>query len=313
MKAKFILDEDMDKYGEFFAHHYRGLTSTKLDFPLYHYTTGDNLIKIIESGHLWATQIAFLNDSNELLYSIELFQQAIDERRYTSVNEEFAQLLSKMDEILVNSSPETSGVYVICFSKRRNDLSQWRAYGGSEGGYAIEFNFSDIRDKLLKEGKQLVPVTYGGESIEKILADVIKFTEKFFMDGVAAKRAPSLEEWVEDFSQFWLWHLSFFASIFKSPAFKDEEEWRLIYRLANEDIPRMGFSQSRSMLRSHLPLSFSPPNGNGYSPLPITEVMVGPTNYKRHSQVGVGDLLRSNGYGTEDMATVTDIPFRNDR
>jgi hypothetical protein len=39
--------------------------------PIYHYTTGDNLIRIIDSGELWSTQAACMNDTKELIYVIE--------------------------------------------------------------------------------------------------------------------------------------------------------------------------------------------------------------------------------------------------
>jgi hypothetical protein len=34
--------------------------------------------------------------------------------------------------------------YVTCFSVEKDDLSQWRAYGGGENGYAIGFRAADL-------------------------------------------------------------------------------------------------------------------------------------------------------------------------
>lgn len=39
--------------------------------PLYHYTSGEHLMRIVESGELWSTQAACMNDSKELIYAVE--------------------------------------------------------------------------------------------------------------------------------------------------------------------------------------------------------------------------------------------------
>src|ERR1700732_5202949 len=48
---------------------------------LYHYTTGDNLIRIIESGKLWSTQITCLNDTAEVRYAVEELHRRVRARR----------------------------------------------------------------------------------------------------------------------------------------------------------------------------------------------------------------------------------------
>jgi hypothetical protein len=51
--------------------------------PLYHYTTGENLLHIIQSGELWATQAACLNDTTELIYATEEFHKRVKVRMAT--------------------------------------------------------------------------------------------------------------------------------------------------------------------------------------------------------------------------------------
>ena len=46
---------------------------------LYHYTTADALIPILQSGHLWATNSRFMNDPTELSYAILLLRQVLEE------------------------------------------------------------------------------------------------------------------------------------------------------------------------------------------------------------------------------------------
>jgi hypothetical protein len=48
--------------------------------PLYHYTTGENLVRIIESQELWCTQISCLNDTMEFTYAVEELQKRVRAR-----------------------------------------------------------------------------------------------------------------------------------------------------------------------------------------------------------------------------------------
>jgi hypothetical protein len=73
---KYITTEDLAAYEQWCAPHVAAFNPIPSG-PLYHYTTGNGLIEIIKSGELWATQVACLNDSSELLYPIELLQAKV--------------------------------------------------------------------------------------------------------------------------------------------------------------------------------------------------------------------------------------------
>jgi hypothetical protein len=47
---------------------------------LWHYTTGDNLIKILESGELWSTQVSCVNDTTEFKHAVQLSRGAFERR-----------------------------------------------------------------------------------------------------------------------------------------------------------------------------------------------------------------------------------------
>jgi hypothetical protein len=103
---------------------------------LWHYTTGTALIEIIKSGALWFTQISCLNDSAELRHAIQLLRRVFRERRDASApTREEAVLYERIESGLLVDSAPTSEWFVFSLTEKPNDLSQWRAYGGSEGGY----------------------------------------------------------------------------------------------------------------------------------------------------------------------------------
>jgi len=308
--TKYVLPEDQDEYGDFCFHHLKRLATVRKFSPLIHYTSGANLINIVNSGELWATQIGCLNDAKEILHSVELLKHAIEEHEKTGPDEKFAILLAKMRALLSEPNPENAGMFVVCFSERRDDLSQWRAYGGPDGGYAIEFEIEKLLEATKNKGGYLVPVTYDMDAKTILLADIIKWTEIFFLRGIEKNRAPTLEDWIDEFAPCWLDHLSWLAPLLKHPAFKDEVEWRFIYSLKSEDFENLRFTERKSMMTRHIPVNFSAPNAKKYTPLPISSVVVGPKVQQRLSQVAVGDLLKSKGYADTVSVTLSDIPFR---
>jgi|SRR5271165_4987554 len=76
---KYITTEDLAAYEHWCAPHVAAFNPIPSG-PLYHYTTGNSLIEIIKSGELWATQVACLNDSSELLYPIGLLRAKVCEK-----------------------------------------------------------------------------------------------------------------------------------------------------------------------------------------------------------------------------------------
>ncbi len=51
----------------------------KLPSVLYHYTTAQGLLGILESGSLWTTNSRFLNDPTEIEYATRLFRRVATE------------------------------------------------------------------------------------------------------------------------------------------------------------------------------------------------------------------------------------------
>src|SRR5665213_2305324 len=70
-----------------------------LDFDgetvLWHYTTGPGLLGIVESGQIFATQVACLNDSSETTYATELFKSAIKKASEALAPEDLGHILLK--------------------------------------------------------------------------------------------------------------------------------------------------------------------------------------------------------------------------
>src|ERR1700735_489409 len=93
---------------------------------LYHYTTLEAFVSIIESSALWATHIRYLNDTSEQRLAWKLIRDRLqslrgkgDERRNANM-EFFCKTLE---------NPPHEDYYIASFSRDGGDrLSQWRGY-----------------------------------------------------------------------------------------------------------------------------------------------------------------------------------------
>ena len=301
--TKYISQADVAKI-EGFLRHYAARFFLVPDGPLYHYTTGDSLIKILQSGELWSTQAACLNDTTELIYATEELHKRVKARLSVSRDPKVITMLKRLDEALISPNAETSPIFVTCFSERRDDLSQWRAYSSGEGGYAIQFDPVKLRDAGSAAQILLVRVEYEPTNHSIMFDDVIVWSERYFLELDGAKEAPSTEAWADEFVSFWLEQLAFFAPCIKNPKFKEEQEWRLIYYFRPDDPTKLKFRQRQSMMTRHIPLRLA-------KPLPITGVVVGPCRHPTLSKIAIGDLLLAAGYDSTVAAVeLTAVPYR---
>ena len=113
------------------------------DSYIHHFTSQDNLVKILRSGQLWMTRFdRMCNDHKEGDYILELYNEALDELlengtidrlfyetvRNPSLNHK--RVILDMNGIRVPCVP-----YVTCFSRNYNDEYMRDYYVGGKGGW----------------------------------------------------------------------------------------------------------------------------------------------------------------------------------
>lgn len=72
----YILDEDRQEYRNFCVRHLRSYGRPSVD-EVWHYTTAEGLIAILQYGKIFSTQVTCLNDSLEQRYFGDLIHQAM--------------------------------------------------------------------------------------------------------------------------------------------------------------------------------------------------------------------------------------------
>jgi hypothetical protein len=112
---------------------------------LYHYTTAEGLLGILAEQTIWATNFRYLNDSTEFLYGLSIVRALAARNKARRVGDRRGPWLELLDA-MCDAVAANSNLYTACFSELRDDLSQWRAYGGrAEDRFCLGFNAGSLR------------------------------------------------------------------------------------------------------------------------------------------------------------------------
>jgi hypothetical protein len=245
---------------------------------IYHYTTGDGLLGIIERSVLYATDMLYMNDSREADYAVSVIIKIIegivaDASMYPEPNQR------KCANELSDFSGLISGMHVnrptcaSCFCVKGDLLSQWRAYGAT-GGFAIGFDRALLSQMVSTGG--LAAVSYDWIAQGARIAALIKRTmESEELTNEASTKRLALNCAAD------LW---FNALFFKDEAFSEEQEWRLVARV---DEDRLKFRMSKVGLTPYIEVDLPPGSDS-----PIREIIVGPCNHPLQTERAVRLLLR---------------------
>jgi hypothetical protein len=137
----------------------------------------------------------------------------------------------------------------------------------------------------------------------------------FYKEGLYARPtgevdAAAIGGWADEFLGVWERLVGRLAPMVKDPAFRGENEYRIVHELQVHEMAQLRFKQKQTLMSRHLPLIFPPPNYATQSQLlPIVEVMVGPSRHKEISRVSVETFLRQKGYPAVPV-TMSKIPFQ---
>ncbi|OGL42611.1 MAG: hypothetical protein A2042_05910 [Candidatus Schekmanbacteria bacterium GWA2_38_11] len=197
---------------------------------LYHYTTAEGLIGILNSTSFWMTNLRYMNDLSELQYSVDLIENIIEAKI-----SEFASnvILKEFFNRIRNTFSPFGGdaeVFAVCFCEQGNLLSQWRAYGGRGGGYAIGIDFFHLL-RFLSKKCFLRKIIYEPAKQKEIIVSVIEKVCGLLREmtsGQDIKKADS-DNTLPQFCMFLNHILGEYIFSFKHPEFSEEQEWRLVY------------------------------------------------------------------------------------
>lgn len=254
---------------------------------LYHYTSADGLIGILTSKSIWLTDLRYMNDLSELQYSRQLVEKRLAMRLETGELGEIQQEFLKRIRSSFDPFHFDNSVYAASFCEEGNLLSQWRAYRGRGGGYAIGFDFFHLL-RLLNRPCVLRRVVYDEkEQIRRIDSVINEFLAVLHAETEARGIPEVTESFLPALCGAFSSVIGEFLFSFKHPDFREEREWRLVHfanvnptHNRNSELPRVRSYEGNIIPYFPVDLenavALSRDNTYGY-PFPIVDLMIGPT------------------------------------
>jgi hypothetical protein len=300
-----------------------------LPFRLFHYTTTDAFLKILDSATFWATDYRCTNDISELQYGEQIFAEVIHlarsqkERRQSC---KMAQLLDHLCDTFPQNTPSFPTnwdlrCFVICFSEESNLLSQWRAYGGQSGSSSINLGLHAGELSRIIGAKDVSPLNLRLDRVEYNLPrqrELAKQLVNAFLDKAEewADRELSTSRFIARTTSALLKYALQYIVRFKHSSFSEEKEWRIIGMFQQHEFSSL---QSAGLL-AHRPSAYGvtayiqvPIKSQARdtkNKIPLQKVYIGPSGYSQLATEGVRSYLMGKGYDFCDVSA-SDFPFRS--
>lgn len=99
---------------------------------LYHYTSMECFLSMMDTQQIWLMDTASMNDKMETYHYIEELQRGLEGY---NTEDFFAELYSRIPDC-----PE----YAFCLSKERDDAAQWERYADNAQGVCLCFNVAEL-------------------------------------------------------------------------------------------------------------------------------------------------------------------------
>lgn len=271
-------------WNEVRRHH---LIPAKFPRTVYHYTSLEGLIGIVDSRSVWMTEFGYLNDLREVRYGVDLLLENLRQMLKDDNEAGVRDLLSAWVEKLEGAP---NRVCITSFSADGDSLSQWRAYGP----VAIGFPVHPLA--LHVDQGRLQPVEYDPEVQRKLLRIYVHHLVAAFAADVRGGRLGRTPD---------LYHKSDrlleLAVFFKDPAFRSENEYRLAY-IDYPDVlgslglksPPKSFKVSKGRIVPYVPSTDVLRSAHRQFPLEISEVILGPESDELLER-GVCEFLNERG------------------
>lgn len=283
-----------------FVEHMNPDTKIRLPGFIYHYTSLDNFIKLLDTKTFYMFNSNQMNDYKENFAIVEALGRVISNKK-SNIPDDYIEMLNQIfHEKYIKTN--LNYTFVCCFTELRDSISQWRAYGDDGNGICLVIN-----PRMLEIGYSLPShnvftekcisfhnVIYSNEQQEKLLNEIV---------DVALLSSNRIEKnRARIFANDVYTCIARFAPIFKISEFQEEKEWRIIYEtflsekdtlgvLTSDARSDIGFVHTRNNLKSYFPLKIE----NSKFINSITGIILGPKSIIPYMELST--LLRTKGFG----------------
>jgi hypothetical protein len=278
---------------------------------IYHYTSPEGLLGILENNSLHFSHMLCLNDKCEQKYTYELILEVLNEQKQY-LEEELYNLIRSRAEYTtscdyLNCETEVLGredFYVMSFSQDNDNLSLWNNYTKSinKTGYNIQFTASNLVENIEKvfstKFVRFAPVCYDKQKQKKALTDcILEYNHKY-----KSSKTPK-EELLHLMYEFIVYSL-----FFKYSKFDVEKECRIVIsNISHVQDKNIDFYVKDGLFIPYL--EYKLPECTDVENRLIEEIKISPICNRELTKYSLNKLLNKTKYHFVPIS-YSDIPLR---
>ena len=236
---------------------------------LYHYTDFTAFDGIIRCAELRLNNILNMNDASEMRLFMNGICKAVIEKLEADKETEKVRAAEKFFQGELAKEFHYSA-YAACFSKYRDDASQWERYGHYGQGVCIAFH-EEMMEKMTGGAISLAEVFYQEDMHEHRLVDA------FYQQMKTADSFTGNESLLALMNDAWIQ-----SAAFKHPSFASEKESRLVVSpfISNEFAVEPKYHVSDGRIKKYYPLNLNRMCSrlNMHLSDLVAEIIIGPTS-----------------------------------
>jgi hypothetical protein len=206
----------------------------KFDY-VYHYTSIDSFINIMQSNELWFSHASFLNDPLEIAFGLDVIINILKEKKddYSTVLQIIEKQRNTHKEYSLDLTRDL--VFLFSFSELSDKLSSWIQYGDSGNGVCLQFIKPILLEKISSHTTKLsndifFPVQYFSSEFTPNLNNILGFNDAIleyykgmeeFIKNEGMEKEQNVQRTLYEVTKS-------IACFIKNEFHADEKEWRYV-------------------------------------------------------------------------------------
>jgi Protein of unknown function (DUF2971) len=260
-------------------------SSSTRNRSVYHYTSAESLIGILQSGKMYATDYRFLNDRTEFNHGRERSKHILKNDIPGGLNLFRREVLKYID------IEDESRTFIVSFSSRKDDLSQWRGYAKDGEGFTLGFSVNFFREiSYPKEAPfGFGEVSYLRDSLKRNIRTILDEFENAF------ESSEKDDACLYEFSSWCEATIAAACSLHKHNSFYLEREWRIVDFFDHKERNRIKVRSRGTSLIPYVEVDLRAEDGK----MPLESIGIGPSQTHPFTRDALIDLCNQFGYDVD--------------
>jgi len=259
---------------------------------LYHYTSVEGLLGILDNRTIWVTKSDFLNDYSELVYLRQVYAELLDrlkaERDEMAESGPFYRMLKAAGDRLDDPAwLQEQELFVLSLTHHGDSYTMWSNFSGHHG-YNIQIDCKALIGIWESEGiKPLCRgmIVYDREEQAGMLYRELQAVYRAWQPGGAAEDGTAQAGELVDGM---LERFKIYGIFFKDACFLEEREYRIVFTAGRDGV--------KFRLRNGAVIPYIEVPAGSRATNPIYDITIGPKLNIDIAEKGMAYYLRVKGY-----------------